>query len=279
MEDDAAPRILIERASPAVQMNPNGTMDMVAWEAQVDAACQTVLAKLGKATNPTGACTCYNLPVLNNQTGAFEADLRLYQLSTPTGEFEGISADQVQVALSYNGASVSPVTATVAAQKVNMRRGNTRGNPVLLQTYLFVGQVDANRLPDMSNMAALEAIVMPTVTLSAMDKSGQTVSTNVSTNEAAFLAGVFSDLVVLSTTAEAQIAVDQVIAGLANGTVAFVLPGVNLLIFPIGLVVTGSWAVIGMVVIGFGFFERMQHREAYRKTVARTGKGAALNTF
>lgn len=153
MEDDAARLIVVDRrASTAVQLNQNGTMDMVAWNAEVDAACKTVLAKLKKATNPTGACTCYNLPVLNNQTGAFEADLRLYQLSTPTGEFEGISADQVQVALSYNGASVSPVNSTTAAQKVNMRRANTGGNPTLLQTYLFVGQVDANRLQDTTNM-------------------------------------------------------------------------------------------------------------------------------
>lgn len=127
--------------------------------------------------------------------------------------------------------------------------------------------------------AALEAVVLPTVTLSALNKAGKTVSTNVTTNEAAFLVGVFSDVVILSDTAHAQIAVDQVVAGLANGTVAFVLPGVNLLIFPIGLVITGSWFVIGLVVIGFGFFERVQHREAYRKTVALASKGAALNTF
>lgn len=112
-----------------------------------------------------------------------------------------------------------------------------------------------------------------------MNEAGQTASTNVSTNEATFLVGVFSDVVVLSNMARAQIAVDQVVAGLANGTVAFVLPGVNLLIFPIGLVITGSWFVIGLVVIGLGFFERVQHREAYRKTVALANKGAARNTF
>lgn len=127
--------------------------------------------------------------------------------------------------------------------------------------------------------AALEAVVMPTVTLSAINSAGNTVSTNVSTNEASFLVGVFADVHELSDTARAQVAVNEVIAGLANGTVAFVLPGVNLLIFPIGLVITGAWFAIGLVVIGFGFFERVQHREAYRKTAAIAGKGAALKTF
>lgn len=153
MEEDAASIIVIgRRASSTVQMSQNGTVDMEAWDAEVDAACQTVLAKLKRATNPTGTCICYNLLAMNNQTGAFEADLRLYQLSTPTGDFEGISADHVQVGLSYKGASVSPVSATTAAQKVNMRRENIDGHPTLLQTYIFVGQVDAGKLQDATSM-------------------------------------------------------------------------------------------------------------------------------
>lgn len=120
---------------------------------------------------------------------------------------------------------------------------------------------------------------MPVVTLSAVNAAGQTVSTNVSSNEAAFLAGAFSNQLILSTTAQAQIAVDQVVAGLANGTVAFVLPGVNLLIFPIGLIVCGSWTVIGLAVIGFGFFERVQYRESYRRRAAYANKGTTQKRF
>ncbi|ROW07078.1 hypothetical protein VPNG_06637 [Cytospora leucostoma] len=281
MQDDAARLIVVERrASSTAQASQNGTMDMEAWDTEVNAACQSALSKLHKASNPSGTCTCYNLPVINNQTGAFEADLRLYQLSDPTGDFDGISAEQIQVSLSYNGASVSPVNTTTAAEKVSsIRRQDTQGKPTLLQTYMFVGQVDADKLQADSNMAALEAVVVPTVTLSAINSAGNTVSTNVSTNEASFLVGVFADVHVLSDTAQAQVAVNQVVAGLANGTVAFVLPGVNLLIFPIGLVITGAWFAIGLVVIGFGFFERVQHREMYRKTAAIAGKGAALKTF
>lgn len=114
---------------------------------------------------------------------------------------------------------------------------------------------------------------MPTVTLSAVNAAGQTVTTNVSSNEAVFVTGAFSNQLVLSTTAQAQIAVDQVVAGLANGTVAFVLPGVNLLIFPVGLIVAGIWFTIGILVIGFGFFERVQYRESYRRRAAFASKG------
>lgn len=122
--------------------------------------------------------------------------------------------------------------------------------------------------------ADLEAFVTPIVTLSATNAAGQVVTTNVSSNEAAFLAGVFSNAVVLSTTAKAQIAVDKVVAGLANGSVAFVLPGVNLLIFPVGLIIAGSWFVVGFSVIGFCFFERVQYRESYRRRLAFANKGS-----
>lgn len=135
--------VVSRQASPNIQLNPNGTVNMAAWDAQVNAACMAALSKLTEATNPSGTCTCYNLPALNNETGAFEADLRLYQLSAARAEFAGIPADQVQVSLSYRGSSVSPVSATTASQKVTARQ-NT--NLKLLQTYLFVGQIDQDKL-------------------------------------------------------------------------------------------------------------------------------------
>lgn len=115
---------------------------------------------------------------------------------------------------------------------------------------------------------------MPTVTLSATNSNGARVSTNVSSNEAVFLVGEFSNQTPLSTTAQAQIAVDEVVAGLANNTVAFVLPGVNLLIFPIGLIIASIWFTLGLLVIGFGFFERVSYREAYRRNAAIATRGA-----
>ncbi|PSR80688.1 hypothetical protein BD289DRAFT_354943, partial [Coniella lustricola] len=261
--------VLRRQAADATVATPSSTSNMTQWDADVNTACQAALAKLTTATNPSGTCTCYNLPVLNTETGAFMADLRLYQISTANQDFVGIPPDQVMVALSYNGASVSPVNMTTAQSVVTAKRATT---PQLLQTYMFVGQIDQAKVAAGMNLSVIEEYVTPIVTLSAKNTSGQIVSTNVSSNEASFLTGALSTDVVLSSTTLAQIAVDQVVAGLANGTVAFVLPGVNLLIFPIGLVITGTWFVIGLAVIGFGFFERVQYREAYRQSSALATK-------
>jgi hypothetical protein len=113
---------------------------------------------------------------------------------------------------------------------------------------------------------------MPVVSLNGVDAAGATVTTNVSSNEAAFVNGIFSQEVILSDVALAQVQVNEVVAGLKNNTVAFVLPGVNILIFPVGLVVTGTWMVIGVSVFAFGTFQRMSYRESYRRRKARAGK-------
>lgn len=144
MDDMANNHVVVTRQTSTV-LNGTNTMNMTAWDIEVNAACQNALSKLAQATNPSGTCTCYNLPALNNNTGAFEADLRLYQISAARDDFAGISQNQIQVSLSYNGASVSPVTAQTAAAKVGAaKRQNT--NVQLLQTYMFVGQIDQDKM-------------------------------------------------------------------------------------------------------------------------------------
>jgi hypothetical protein len=114
---------------------------------------------------------------------------------------------------------------------------------------------------------------MPTLTLSAVTPSGSQISSNVSLNEASFLVGVFSNDVVLSDFAAAQLAVSQQQADLKNGTVAFILPGVNLMIFPIGLIISCVWLFIGIIAYGFGTYERIQYATAFRRRAVHASKG------
>lgn len=127
-------------------IKPDGSLDMEAWNEAANAACRDALRNLQLASNPSGACVCYNLPLLNNQTGTFEADLRLFQLNQPTGQFQGIPQDKIEVELSYNGASVSEVSQQPgAAAGVKSRQTNNADLP-LLQSYLFIGQVDKDQM-------------------------------------------------------------------------------------------------------------------------------------
>ena len=155
----------VDTSSNAI-LNADGTINMTAWDLQATQACAVALSHLPEASNPSGTCICYNLPALDDQTGAFEADLRLYQLSTPSGQFAGIPGQKIQVGLSYSGASVSPVSAQTASQKVvtapqivarqdaSITDNITEINPdlKLLQTYLFVGQVDKSQMSSTMSM-------------------------------------------------------------------------------------------------------------------------------
>lgn len=147
-------------------INPDGTINMTAWDAQANAACVTALRALPEASNPSGTAVCYNLPALDQNSGTFEADLRVYRLGVPTGDFAGIPPENVEVGLRYRGASVSPISANTAARGIVAARSSapeqvlvekrqspaeTNGDLQLLQTYLFVGQIDETEMrPEMS---------------------------------------------------------------------------------------------------------------------------------
>ncbi|GJC94615.1 hypothetical protein ColKHC_03441 [Colletotrichum higginsianum] len=293
--EDVANRYIEKRRSAAtvdgewipkgeVSVNADGTINMTAWELETTQKCTDALSHLDQASNPSGTCICYNLPSLDAKTGVFEADLRLYKVSEPNGVFSGIPPQNIQVGLSFNGASVSPVSAdkirgTIPRRDVSFEVDWSRLQkrvltPQILQTYLFVGQIDQARMAPPMSMSQLEALVMPTLTLTGVNAAGQTVTTNVSSNEAAFITGVFSKEVIRSDLAVAQAAVDEVVAQLKNGTVAFVLPGVQIMIFPIGLVITSTWLLIGLAFVGFGTYERIGYADSYRRRRAMAGDTA-----
>lgn len=178
-------------------LNADGTINMQAWDQATNRACIDALRQLPQASNPSGTCVCYNLPALDNRTGTFQADLRLYRLGMGTGDFLGIPPVNIQVGLTYRGASVSPVSmgrlsgaagtgaagagtaagagaAAVPGAAGSVAAGNSPlpgasaaagASPVaarqvqadagmdldLLQTYLFVGQIDKDRMrPDIT---------------------------------------------------------------------------------------------------------------------------------
>lgn len=136
------------------------------WDAQTMAACTTALETLnGKASNDAGMAVCYNLPFLDNSTGVFQADLRLYMISPPTGQFASISSQNVMVGLSYVGATVSAVNASTlgarseeAVSLISWPRNAKRQAqaPTMIQAYAFVGQINKDLLgPSMTTWVLL----------------------------------------------------------------------------------------------------------------------------
>jgi hypothetical protein len=267
-------------ATPAVNVTQ--------WDAQTEAACSTALSALnGVASNPSGMAVCYNLPYLDNSTGVFQADLRLYKISDPTGTFANIQSQDVQVGLTYPGATVSAVNASslkrrgelyslISWPSIRSEEGIERRQsatlPTMAQVYAFVGQVNHNLLPIPKTTGAVENILVPMVTLTGVDSTGATVNTTLSSTEATFVSGVFAQDSTTITPSKAAVASPiQTLVVAANEP--FVVPGLHIIIFPIGGIITGIWAVLGIATVIYGTVGRMRFREQYRRRSARAEKG------
>jgi len=144
---------VVEPVEEPLERRQMSTKNITQWDSDTQAACIANLASLnGVASNPSGLAICYNLPMFDNTTGVFEADLRIYKIAEPTGAFANIPSNSIQVGLSYIGATVS------AVDKASLRRRDEPTSliswpkrqagpaPTLAQEYSFVGQINADLL-------------------------------------------------------------------------------------------------------------------------------------
>ena len=106
----------------------------------------------------------------------------------------------------------------------------------------------------MLSSTAMRIALTPVVALSGVAQDGLSMNTILSNQEASFVHGLFSDRQTAASTGSAQAQPTQ-----------FVLPGTSLGIFPISLIITGTWAFIFIAAVGFGTFGRIQFRNAYRR--------------
>ena len=141
------------------RQSASSTTNVTEWDALTMAACTTALQTLnGNAGNPSGLAACYNLPYLDNSTGVFQADLRLFTISAPSGSFANIPSQNVMVGLSYVGATVSAVNASSLKGRRDLvsliswprstdgMKKRQAAVPTMTQSYAFVGQINKDLL-------------------------------------------------------------------------------------------------------------------------------------
>jgi hypothetical protein len=135
--------------------------DLAKWEAMTRAACMQTLTNLnGKASNPSGIAVCYNLPFLDNSTGVFQAELRMFNVSAPIDPWQSVTTADVSMTLSYLGATVQAMGATnppnstvkrdIEWPPVRARRDRslverqTISTMTELKVLMYVGRVNSN---------------------------------------------------------------------------------------------------------------------------------------
>jgi len=140
------------------------TADLAKWDAATRAACDTAIRGLdGQVSNPTGLAVCYNLPFLDNSTGVFLAELRMYNVSAPSDPWVGIRMEDINLSLFYLGAMAKnitwpPVQSPSPAPNQKRKKEEVRnvlvdrqnaapspaGTPPMLKVHMFVGQINSN---------------------------------------------------------------------------------------------------------------------------------------
>ena len=127
-------------------------------------ACNKALAALnGVASNPSGIAVCYNVLMLNTSTGIFQADVRLYRIAAPSGDWATLdeSPGKINTALQYMGANIHTPSITPNSKRGMSRRANANveeiakravAAPQSVKNLTFIGQAHSDVLPQLKNV-------------------------------------------------------------------------------------------------------------------------------
>jgi hypothetical protein len=132
--------------------------DLDRWERETKKACEDTLRGLnGQASNPSGIVVCYNLPFLDNTTGVFQAELRMYNVSAPIDPWVGVTAADISMSLSYLGATVQNMPGNFSKRDVSapvVREREVSDGLLIerqnintlteLKVLMYVGKINAN---------------------------------------------------------------------------------------------------------------------------------------
>ncbi|TID26932.1 gb [Venturia nashicola] len=278
------------------QSTNSATMDSTKWNEQAEQACMTAVMNLrGKSSNPAGLAVCYNVPYLDEVKGTFEAELRMYNVSTPSEEFVGVTPAMMLVTLQYQGATIQtsngalPVkrdlielverqvqadnnvatpTGTAMPPSGAMPQGIMMPSEVAVRKY--IGVVNKALLVPGMNLSTFQPLLIPQIAISATSPQTKlAINTSLSSTESSFVAGVFSKAAGNVTDPKELLGnpQEQLAAAEAGLPTPFAVPGLSLAVFPVGLIVTGTWMFFFVTAVGLGTLGRMQFRDQYRRAI------------
>ncbi|KAK2784578.1 hypothetical protein FQN53_008405 [Emmonsiellopsis sp. PD_33] len=249
--------------SPTGQNPPAETtaapFDEQEFNAEATTACLNALSNLTNVVNPSGMAACFNVPIFDNTTGAFEADIRLYQVRDAVDEFAGIPPSEYTLQVNIPQATISD------PRRLAGEMGN-QDEMALLQEFRHFGQISSVLQLDKLTQDNIRVLLIPNITIGATNSQNQPVRTTFSSDTISYVAGFFMNTERTPTNItipEANVQLPAIIAAATE----FVLPGTTLGIFPTGLIITGAWTVLFFIAVGYGTLGRMQFRDHYRRRV------------
>jgi hypothetical protein len=119
----------------------------------------------------------------------------------------------------------------------------------------------------MNPSTAFQPLLIPSIFIEAKNPSGVMLNASLSSMQASFVIGAFSTQTSVTTDPKTILGnpAEKLAAAQAGASTPYVVPGLSLGVEPVGLVVTGIWAVIFATAVGLGTLGRIQFREEYRR--------------
>ncbi|KAI9655581.1 MAG: hypothetical protein M1821_005374 [Bathelium mastoideum] len=262
-------------SNPTVSSTPASgnaaDFNLTQWNEMTSQACSNAIQALnGNAGNPSGMAVCYNVPFLDNSTGVFESEVRLYNLSAPSGEWAGLQSNAISISMSYLGASVAPTRglmmkrSELVSESLASAVEKRQSMMTAMVTKTYIGEIHNSITVNGMTVPQLQSLLIPNISLNALSpQTAQPISTNLSSTDASFVSGVFSQQ---STTSTSPNAVASASAA-AQAKTAFVLPGTTFRIPLIGFAITLTWTGLFCLAVGLGTVGRVHFRDQYRKNV------------
>lgn len=279
-------------AAAAIQSQAaaDAARNVSSWEVQAQMSCMTAVMSLkGKSSNNAGLAVCYNVPYLDEQKGVFEAELRMFNICSPTNEFVGVAPSDMMVTLSYTGATIQQSNGQIPVKKRSLVErqmlttpdgvvpGGISGSmpngimmPIEVAVRMYVGQVNKDLMDAGVNFTTFRDLLVPQISISAVNPvSQQPVNTTLSSTESSFNSGVFARAAGNSSDPTTLIGqpVEQIAAAAKGLPTPYDVPGLALGVFPTGLIVTSIWMVAFVGAVGAGTVGRMQFRDQYRRAI------------
>jgi hypothetical protein len=126
-----------------------GNFDEAAFNASATRGCQGPLSSLTSVVNPSGMAACYNIPFLDNSTGVFEADIRLFRVTQPNGAFTGVKPTDLRLGVMIPQATLSDPQALGGSSTGTQQTG--LATMEMLEEFQHVGQINTNLMASMLN--------------------------------------------------------------------------------------------------------------------------------
>lgn len=118
-------------------------LDLEGWSRDTVRLCAQRLAQPATTKpNDAGVAGCWNLPLLVEATGVFAADLRLFKLAEPTGDWRDVDPASYNVSVQYaGGAAIQPRNMT-AKERAASAEGMKGSRLTKLVDEQFIGNLD-----------------------------------------------------------------------------------------------------------------------------------------